>query len=310
MKRRDWLYLTGYAAIAILLSWLLALLAIRDRTAELPLLWSTLAKALIILLLLYYARLSGTDKYLICGRTVSRNAWWLLLPLVGAVLMYFGVPNTIPAPLTAVMTLLAVTGAVVWEEFYFRFLGRLLFERCGKYHLLVVMLTSSVYGLSQLFHAMYRPLGVVSCMMLFILSMAQGIFLTALYSKSKNILLPLAAHFVQDAAEVFFRQFCTVSDGVFGRGDVFGGLLAVAYTAVGFWLLFFSYHIRERRRGVPSANAEPASAGSEPTSVSPESIPASSDSTAADAAAPTTPEAVPADRVAGTVKRRKTKRAR
>ena len=91
MKRRDWLYLTGYAAIAILLSWLLALLAIRDRTAELPLLWSTLAKALIILLLLYYARLSGTDKYLICGRTVSRNAWWLLLPLVGAVLMYFGV---------------------------------------------------------------------------------------------------------------------------------------------------------------------------------------------------------------------------
>lgn len=303
MKRRDWLYLTGYAAIAILLSWLLALLAIRDRTAELPLLWSTLAKALIILLLLYYARLSGTDKYLIYGRTVSRNAWWLLLPLVGAVLMYFGVPNTIPAPLTAVMTLLAVTGAVVWEEFYFRFLGRLLFERCGKYHLLVVMLTSAVYGISDLFHAMYRPLGVVSCMMLFILSTAQGIFLTALYSKSKNILLPLAAHFVQDAAEVFFRQFCTVSEGVFGRGDVFGGLLAVAYTAVGFWLLFFSHHIRERRRGVTPANAAPTSTG-------PESTSASSESTAADAAAPTTPEAVPADRAAGTVKRRKTKRAR
>lgn len=252
MKRRTWLFLAGYAAAAALLSWLLALLAIRDRTAEVPLLWSTLTKALIILLLLYYARLSGTDKYLMCARTLTRNTLWVLLPLVGALLMYFGAPNTRPTALSAVMAFLGVLSAVVWEELYFRFLARLLFERCGKYHLLVVVLTSVVYGCSQLFHAMYRPLGVVSCMMLFLLSTAQGIFLTALYTKSKNILLPLAAHFVQDAAEAFFRQFSTAPSGALGHGDVFGGLLAVAYTAAGFWLLFFSHHIRERRRREPT----------------------------------------------------------
>lgn len=252
MKRRTWLFLAGYAAAALLLSWLLALLAIRDRTAEVPFLWSTLTKALIVLLLLYYARLSGTDKYLVCARTPTRNVLWVLLPLVGAVVMYFGVPNTRPTAFSAVMAFLGVLTAVMWEELYFRFLGRLFFERCGKYHLLVVVLTSAVYGISQLFHAMYRPLGVVSCMMLFILSTAQGIFLTALYSKSKNILLPLAAHFVQDAAEAFFRQFSTMPMGVLGRGDVFRGLLAVAYTAAGFWLLFFSHHIRERRRKEPT----------------------------------------------------------
>lgn len=290
MKKRDWLFLSGYAAVAVLLSWLLALLAIRDRTAELPLLWSTLAKVLIVLLLLFYARLSGTDKYLICGKTFSQNTLWLLLPLAGAVLMYFGVPNTRPAPLSAVMTFLAVLAAVVWEELYFRFLGRLLFERCGKYHLLVVVLTSAAYGGTQLFHAMYRPLGVVSCMMLFILSTAQGIFLTALYSKSKNILLPLAAHLLQDVAEVFFRQFSTASNGVFGRGDIFGGLLAVAYTAVGFWFLFFSHHIRERRRKVTPASPAEASpdagevtAACETAPVNPETAPAGdADDTAAE----------------------------
>ena len=256
MKRKSWLFLVGYAAGALLLSYLLARLAIHDRTAEVPLLWSTCAKALLILLILYYAKVSGADKYLLCGRTFTRDALWLLLPLIASWMVYYGTPNTRPEILTFVMTLLGVVFGVVWEELYFRFLARLLFERCGKYHLLALVLTSVVYGLSQLFRAMYQPVGIGAGMMLFIFATAQGIFLTALYSKTKNILFPLCAHLLQDVAGVLFHSFSTQPMGVFGRGDIFEGLLAIVYTAVGFWFLFFSHHIRERRHKVPPVNGD------------------------------------------------------
>lgn len=257
MKRKSWLYLAGYAAGAAALSWLLACLTIYDRMSEVLLLRSTLAKALLILLILYYARLSGTWKYLLCGRTFSRDALWLLLPFAMSLLMHFGTPNTRPGMLIGVMTTLGVVSGVVWEELYYRFFGRLLFERCGKYHLLVVVLTSSVYGLAQLFRAMYQPIGIGTGMMLFVFMTAQAIFLTALYSQTKNLLYPLCAHLLQDVTELFFHQFSTLPQGAFGRGELFQGVLAVAYTAAGFWLLFFSHHIRERRHRAHLTDAAP-----------------------------------------------------
>lgn len=254
MKRKTWLYLAGFSAVAVALSWLLAGLAIRDRVAEVPLLFSTLAKLLVILLILYYAKISGTGKYLLCGRTFSRDTVWLALPLIASVLICYGAIDTRPGALAGAMMLLGVVAGVVWEELYFRFAARLLFERCGKYHLLVVVLTSVVYGGVQLFRALYQPIGVGVGLMLFVLTTAQGIFLTALYSKTKNILVPLLAHMAQDVPETLFHQFSTAPRGVFGTGEFLRGLLAIAYTAVGFWLLFFSHHIRERRQNKTRAS--------------------------------------------------------
>ena len=198
MKRKTWLYLAGFSAVAVALSWLLAGLAIRDRVAEVPFLFSTLAKLLVILLILYDAKISGTGKYLLCGRIFSRDTVWLALPLIASVLICYGAIDTRPGALAGAMMLLGVVAGVVWEELYFRFAARLLFERCGKYHLLVVVLTSVVYGGVQLFRALYQPIGVGVGLMLFVLTTAQGIFLTALYSKTKNILVPLLAHLAQD----------------------------------------------------------------------------------------------------------------
>ncbi len=248
MKRKTWLYLAGYTAGAVALSWILAGLAIRDRAAEIPFLFSTLAKMLVLLLILYYAKISGTGKYLLGGRLLSRDTLWLFLPFVASVLISCGALDTRPGVLAGIMLLLGVIAGVVWEELYFRFAARLLFERCGKYHLLVVVLTSVVYGGVQLFRARYQPIGVGAGLMLFVLATAQGIFLTALYSKTKNILVPLFAHLAQDVPEALFHQFSTAPRGVFGTGEFLRGLLAIAYTAVGFWLLFFSQHIRERRQ--------------------------------------------------------------
>lgn len=260
MKRKTWLYLAGYTAGAVALSWLLAGLAIRDRTAEIPFLFSTLAKMLVILLILYYAKISGTGKYLLGGKTFSRDTIWLFLPLGASALISCGALDTRPGALAGTMMLFGVIAGVVWEEFYFRFIARLLFERCGKYHLLVVVLTSVVYGGVQLFRALYQPIGVGAGLMLFVLATAQGIFFTALYSKTKNILVPLLGHLAQDVPEALFHQFSTAPCGVFGTGEFLRGLLAIAYTAVGFWLLFFSHHIRERRQNKTQVGAAPSSA--------------------------------------------------
>lgn len=251
MKRRDCVYLLAYAAVACFSTGLLALLARTDRVGEIPYLRSVLVKALLILLIVYYVQLSHTGACLRHGRLCRAELLWLLLPPAAALCIYYGTPNASPSPLYTVMAILNVCVGAILSELFFRFFGRLLFERGGKYHLVVLFVMAAVYGLTRLFRAVYMPIGVGEVLMLCFCATAQGIFLTALYSRTRHIAFPIFAHLGQDLVEVLFRQFTTSPSGFFGRGDLFTGLLTVAYTAIGFWLLFFAHRIRERARGTP-----------------------------------------------------------
>lgn len=251
MKRRDCVYLLAYAAVACLSTGFLSLLARTDRVGEIPYLRSVLVKALLVLLIIYYVQLSHTVACLRRGRLCRVELLWLLLPPIAALCIYYGTPNASPSLLYTVMAILNACIGAVLSELFFRFFGRLLFERCGKYHLIVLFVMATIYGLTRLFRAVYMPIGVGEALMLCLCATAQGIFLTALYSRTRHIAFPILAHMGQDLVEVLFRQFTTAPSGFFGRGDLFTGLLTVAYTAIGFWLLFFSRRIRERVRGTP-----------------------------------------------------------
>ena len=247
-ERKDWICFAGFAGVALLLSACLTGLSSLDRTAEIPYLWSLLVKMGLLLLVGLIISLTGTRGKLVGKQYLTQDIFWILIPLFLTVCVSFGFFNTHPGILTGVMLLLNTIATVLWEELYYRFFSRLLFERNGAYHVRWVILTALVFGASRLPAAFVSTFGTV--LLQSVLAASEGVFLLALYAKSGSILLPMISHFLTSSVTVFFHAFSTNAEGIFGLGGVFLALLTVMYSAIGFWLLFSSHRIAERKRKI------------------------------------------------------------
>lgn len=245
-EKKEWLRFAGFAGGALALSAALTGLSALDRAGEIPYLWSLLTKVGILLLLALIISLSGTQAKLVEGRYLTRDVLWMAFPLLLTVAMSYGPFNTRPGILVGGMLFLNTLATVLWEELYFRFFSRLLFERKGVYHVRWVILTAFMYGASRLPAVFVSPFGGI--LLKSVLAASEGVFLLALYAKSRSIVLPMLSHFLTSFIYTFFHACSTGAEGVFGAGGVFLALLTVVYSATGFWLLFSSRRIAERKK--------------------------------------------------------------
>ena len=116
-------------------------------------------------------------------------AWWH--PIDRAV--------SLELPILAALS--ALTEAV-WEESFFRGLGAfLLVKEDGKFGWLAAIATSLFYGLTRLMNLMLDPTAWKMVLTQCAFSVALGAFLMALYVYTKNLLVPMAVHFLLNLAQ-------------------------------------------------------------------------------------------------------------
>ena len=130
--------------------------------------------------------------------------------------------------------LIGLISEVLWEELFFRHGARLLFGRKLLFQPRAVLFTCLTYGVFHFLGSLFGPVGALWADAL--LSVCMGVFLTALYLRTKNIFVPIAAHFLMRfTTELFFRY----SDvpGSLNAGILFAVFYALVLLVIGGILL-------------------------------------------------------------------------
>lgn len=97
---------------------------------------------------------------------------------------------------TALLRVLCIALEAVWVELLFRQGTLLLFSRQEMFHLRTVIFTCAVFGAScLLLNYRFAPTGAGLALDV-MLSVCMGVFLTALLLRTKNVLVPMTAHFL------------------------------------------------------------------------------------------------------------------
>lgn len=130
--------------------------------------------------------------------------------------------------------LMVVFSTAAWEELLFRYVGRTVFERNGKYSVGAVVLLSLTFGCSHLINIFfYDPISVLLQMLN---ACSFGIFLLGLYQHTGNLWIVIAAHSMNNLAPSFFELFpgaeFIVQTWIFFVLQVLMGLMVGSYILV------------------------------------------------------------------------------
>lgn len=133
---------------------------------------------------------------------------WLLvalIPFVFNTIDYFCIPNRVPSITECVNMLLTVFTTAAWEEMLFRYVGRTMFERNGKYSIGSIVLLSVTFGCSHLINIFFYD--TISVLLQTLCACTFGIFLLALYRHTGNLWIVVTAHGFNNLIATFFNLF-------------------------------------------------------------------------------------------------------
>ena len=197
-------------------------------------LFAVIAKLLMIAALVLTCRVFGGLKKLTEGGYFSRYLPLVLVFPACSLVMNAG-PLTASLPFRdAAYWVAGLLTEVLWEELFFRHGARLLFGRKLLFRPKTIVFTSLVYGVCHLLGSLFDPVSALWADAL--LSVCIGLFLTALYLRTKNILVPMTAHFLMRfTTELFLR--CSDAPGSLNAGILFTAFYALVLLVIGSILL-------------------------------------------------------------------------
>jgi membrane protease YdiL (CAAX protease family) len=165
------------------------------------------AKVIIMAGIFAYASLRGAPMNTPGSRFFTP---WLLVALIPALantVNTFCIPDYYPGTAEAINIVAIMLTTAAWEEMYFRYVGRTLFEKDGKYSSGAVVLLALTFGVPHLINIFFYDPAYV---MIQVLSAAiSGIFWLALYRHTGSLRLTIAGHFFQNFLGTFFQTFTT-----------------------------------------------------------------------------------------------------
>ena len=168
-------------------------------------LFDILAKVLIMAAIFAYASLYGIPMNTPDSKFLTPWLLVALIPFVDNTIDYFRVPNRLPGMVEWISMVTTVFTTAAWEEMLFRYVGRTLFERNGKYSIGAVILLALTFGCSHLINMFfYNPFAVLLQVMH---ASVGGVFLLALYRHTGCLWVTIMAHFLQNLACSIFDLF-------------------------------------------------------------------------------------------------------
>ena len=189
-----------------------------------------LFKCIIIAGILAYAGYKKECHSLWEGKFFTPFLFLAIIPCVIFSLSVIGSPDSSPSFSLIVFTVLGVLTTAIWEELFFRYVGKSLFGKGEGFAFSDFMMLTTVFAAVHLINMFfYPPLDVL-------LQVAEaatvGVFLLALYCKTKNIMVPITSHFVLNLVAGLFPIFVTHSSN-----RLFAGLENLFVVAVRFYCL-------------------------------------------------------------------------
>ena len=135
---------------------------------------------------------------------------WLaaaLIPALANTINACCIPDYFPG-MAAILNLAAcMLTTAIWEEMYFRYVGRTLFETDGTYTIGAVILLALAFGFPHLINIFFYD--ATSVLIQFISASFAGVFLLALYRHTGSLLLTIIGHFLQNFLATFFQTVTT-----------------------------------------------------------------------------------------------------
>ena len=131
---------------------------------------------------------------------------------------------------------------VIWEELFFRYVSRTVFEDDGKYRITDILCMVYIFMLPHLLNLIFQSSELV-CFQL-ILAFSVGLLWLVLYRKTDCLLVSMIAHFTQNFA-VFLSSLFSTADAVPYAGK-FG--VIIAYASMVIFCVGSSYVICRRNR--------------------------------------------------------------
>lgn len=197
------------------------------------------AKIMIIAGIFAYASLRGTPINAPGSRILTP---WLLVALIPALANTFNticIPNHFPGTVETFNLIATMFTTAAWEELYFRYVGRTLFEKDSKYSTSAVVLLPLTFGIPHLINIFfYDP---VSVLIQVLSASISGVFWLAMYRHTGCLWLTILGHFVQNFMGMFFQTFTTAeyfAEQTAGRpGLIVMILCSIIQLAVGIYIL-------------------------------------------------------------------------
>jgi membrane protease YdiL (CAAX protease family) len=186
-----------------------------------------------------YASLPGIPMNIPGSRI--RTPWLLvaLLPALTNTINTICIPNYFPGAAAIINLAACMFTTALWEEMYFRYVGRTLFEQDGKYSIGAVALLAMTFGVHHLINIFFYD--SVYVLIQFISASIAGVFWLALYRHTGCLRLTITGHFFQNFMGTFFQTFTTAEYFAGQTADRPGFLLTVLCSvmelAVGVWIL-------------------------------------------------------------------------
>ena len=167
---------------------------------------------------------------------------WLLVALIPALtntVNTFCIPNCYPGTAEAFNIVAIMFTTAAWEEMYFRYVGRALFEKDGRYSIGAVVLLALTFGVPHLINIFFY--NSVYVLIQFISASMAGVFWLALYRHTGSLWMTITGHFFQNFMAVVFQTFTTAEYFAEQTADRPGFLLTILCSvmefAVGVWIL-------------------------------------------------------------------------
>lgn len=217
----------GYLSLSAVFAFAMAGAALLDLQQEHRIhLFDILTKLIIIVGICAYASLCGTPINTPGSKCFTRWMPVALLPAFANLLSGFCIPDWYPGTVEVINQTAAILTTAAWEELYFRYVGRTLFERDGKYTTGAVVLLSLAFSVPHLINIFfYDPASVL----LQVLSASvSGVFFLALYRHTGSLRLTILAHFLQNFIGMFFQTFTTAETYAQNANWVWGLIVLLA----------------------------------------------------------------------------------
>lgn len=224
----------GYIMLSMICSFALAGGAFLDMEMEHRIyLFEILVKLFIMVGIFAYASLCGIPMNTADSKFFTPWLLVALIPFCFNIVDYFRIPNRCPGMVEWISTVATVVTTAAWEEMLFRYVGRTLFERNGKYSIGTVVLLALTFGCSHLINAFfYNP---ISVLLQVLIASTFGVFLLALYRHTGSLWLTITAHTLNNLAAAVFDLF-PESELLF-NSPVNYILLTIIQLAIGIYIL-------------------------------------------------------------------------
>lgn len=181
---------------------------------------------------------------------------WLLvamIPFAFNAIDYFCIPNRVPGAVECIDMLLSVFSTAAWEEMLFRYVGRSMFERNGKYSLGSIVLLSLTFGCSHLINIFFYD--TVSVLLQVLCACTFGVFLLALYQHTGNLWVVITAHGLNNLIATFFDLF-PGSESLF-QSWINYVLYVLTELAVGIYILIKYGYIERKPKSETACQQKP-----------------------------------------------------